>query len=294
MIVGPSLHWGSVMRAMAPQLISVAVLSVAAVWLVDRNGQTWISLPGLPLTVITASLGIFLGFRNNSAYDRWWEARTLWGGMVNEGRTLVRRAGNLGDEALAQSAARHVAGFAQAARRQLRDENPTAELNRIFGDEEGIRFARRRSPAIAVLEEFAQACRVAFNEGRIGENRLVALEDSLSRLTDCYGGCERIKNTPMIRLYDDIPQAMVYIVMALLPFALVKELHWFTPPSALLVAFLFLSLDMIGRTVESPFASTINDVPITAIATNIEADAFAMTGAGPVPEPIRPVDGYLL
>ncbi|RYG35950.1 hypothetical protein EON81_11215 [bacterium] len=278
---------------MAPQLASVVGLSGAVVWLVERNGQTWISLPGLPLTVITASLGIFLGFRNNSAYDRWWEARTLWGAMINESRTLVRRAATFCDEELAQSAARHVAGFAHSARRQLRNENPAGELNRIFGEEAGLRFAHRRSPAIAILEDFARECRVAFKEGRLGENRFVAIEDSLSRLTDCLGGCERIKNTPMIRLYDDIPQAMVYIVMILLPFALVKDLHWFTPPAALLVSFLFLSLDMIGRTVEAPFASTINDVPITSLATVIEADAFAATGAAPVPEPVSAEDGYL-
>lgn len=278
---------------MAPQLASVTALSVSAVLLNLKYGQRWVGLPGLPLAVIGATLGIFLGFRNNSAYDRWWEARNLWGGMVNEGRTLVRRAFEFGGAPLRESAARHVAAFAQAARWRLRGGDPGGDLRRILGDE-GDRLAGRRNPPVAVLESFGGECRAAFARGEIGEIRLAALEDSLSTLTNLYGGCERIKNTPMILLYDAIPQAMVYVVMILVPFALVQDLGWFTPAGALMVSFLFLSLDMIGRTVESPFEGNANDVPIAAIATTIEADAFEAAGLSPIPEAMKPVDGCLL
>lgn len=294
MILRTTLDWGRVLRQVGKQLVAVACISIAATILVHHYKAHSVALPSIPISLYASSLGIFLGFRNNSAYDRWWEGRNLWGTVVNASRTLVRQSIVFGDQAFAREMASLLIAFVHSMRLHLRRQDPVPELQRILSEEDLAFVLPFANMPNAVLTRLGMLVCDGHGQGLYGENRLVALEATLSRLTDCLGGCERIKNTPMIRQYDYIPKVLVYLFIAVLPFALVANLAWFTAPVAVVISFLFLCLDTIGRDVEAPFENTINDVPMTALSTAIEIDLLQMLGERErLPEPAKPTDGIL-
>lgn len=294
MILRTTLDWRRVVQSVGKQLLCVAATSLAITVLVHRYNVRIIALPNFPVSLYAASLGIFLGFRNNSAYDRWWEARNIWGTIVNASRTLVRQSIVFGDKEFAREMASLLIAFVHALRLHLRRQNPLAELKRILNEEDLHYVLAFANLPNAVLTRLGMVVCDGHAKGLYGENRLVALEATLARLTDCLGACERIKNTPMIRQYDYIPKVLVYGLIAVLPFALVSNLAWFTTPVAVVISFLFLMLDTIGRDVEAPFENTVNDIPMTALSTNIEIDLRQMLGERKdLPEPLQPVEGIL-
>ena len=120
-----------------------------------------------------------------------------------------------------------------------------------------------------------------------------AMNQSLDDLVDAQGGAERIKNTPMPRQYDFLPQICAHIFCFLLPLTMVSGLGWFTPLGSTLVGFIFLALDKIGRDLEDPFDNKNNDIPLTAICTTIEINLRQMLGETELPADLKPVDGVL-
>ncbi len=119
------------------------------------------------------------------------------------------------------------------------------------------------------------------------------MNQSLDDLVDAQGGAERIKNTPMPRQYDYLPQVCAHMFCFLLPLVMVSSLGWFTPLGSTLVGFIFLALDKIGRNLEDPFDNTMHDIPLTSITRTIEINLRQMLGETNLPEPLVPVDDIL-
>jgi putative membrane protein len=115
----------------------------------------------------------------------------------------------------------------------------------------------------------------------------------MGNLMDAQGGAERIKNTPMPKQFEFLPQFFVLVYCLMLPVGVVENLGWFTPLGSTLVGFMFLALDKVGRDLEDPFDSSIHDVPITAIATTIEINLRQLLGDSKLPDPEKPIDGVL-
>jgi putative membrane protein len=182
--------------------------------------------------------------------------------------------------------------FLHATRLHLRRQDVYDELRRLVPEQADALFRFRNVPN-AILLHLGDRLRDAFHHGLLGESRLVAMEETMGELTRCLGGCERIKNTPMLRQYDDVPRIGVYLLSFMLPFGLNHALGWLTAPVAVLVAFLFLALDELGRAVEDPFENSINDVPLTALCASVEIDLRQMVGDANLPEPVTAVDGLL-
>jgi ion channel-forming bestrophin family protein len=120
-----------------------------------------------------------------------------------------------------------------------------------------------------------------------------AMDESLNDLIDAQGGSEKIKNTPMPRQYDYLPQIFVHMYCILLPLALVSSLGWLTPLGSTLVGFIFLALDKSGRDVEDPFDNRVHDIPLTAMCRTIEINLRQILGETEIPPDAKPVDGVL-
>ena len=342
-----------------------AVVSAAHV-----AGWRWLDVPALPVSLLAATLGILLGFRNNSGYERWWEARTLWGGVVNQSRTFARQvltfvpaalppvdepsgerragaarvvASRLLDTALGAAAgtswsadgadgavrdrdgaaapatragerdAGHTAGdgspgvsadvrelvyaqigFANALRCHLRREDPSPAIAPFFAPAVVDALRGEQNVPAAVLAWIATRLRRILDGRRTDDTfRLAALDDTLTELTNLLGGCERIKNTPIPRPYDWLPNVMVRLYLLILPLGMVADLGLVTPLVTAVIALLFLSLDAIGRLVETPFENEANDTPMTALCRTIEINLRQMLGERELPSPVQPVDGIL-
>ena len=266
-----------------------------------QAGWTFLGLSSLPLAMIGGALSVFLAFRNNSAYERWWEARKLWGSLVNTSRTFVRQALTLVDQygldEETQDMVRDLGelqiAYVHALRCHLRRQNPFPELERHL-DHETLAWVRQQANVpLALLLRKAQLLRELFDSARIDSFRFTALDQTLTDLCDIQGACERIKGTPLPRQYEYFPRVLVGIYSILLPMGLVEGLGMLTPLASTLVSFIFLALESIGKEIENPFENTVHDTPMSSLSRMIEINLRQSMGQSTVPAEVRPVEGFV-
>ncbi len=265
----------------------------------------WLGVTALPLAIIGGALSVFLAFRNNSAYDRWWEARSLWGSLVNTARTFSRQVLTMVDDEPAEGKALPVRpvskqvlvelqiAYVHALRCHLRRQNPFPELESHLPEEITAHLRTQRNVPIGLLLLKARVLRQYFDEGRIDAFRLTAIDRTLTDLCNVQGACERIKNTPLPRQYHYFPRFLVAVYCAMLPLGLVEGLGMLTPVVSTLVSFIFISLETIGKEIENPFENTVHDTPMSSLTRSIEVNLRQNLGQEILPADVRPVDGFV-
>jgi putative membrane protein len=267
-------------------------------------GWEWLASRSLPLALYGSAIGVIVGFRNNSAYGRWWEARTLWGQIVNNSRSLARQActtfrpaAGENDLGAVREATKRLIyyqiAYVHALRQQLRGLAPWEEIARFVDLPELNSLRAEKNVPLAIQQRIGRFLREARERDWVDGLEWQAMDRNLDDLADAQGGAERIKSTPMPKQYDYFPMLFVQIFCVLLPMGLVEQLGWFTPLGSTLVGFMFLALDKIGRDLEDPFDNTIYDVPLTAITTNIEINLRQLLGETNLPAVAEPVKGVL-
>jgi ion channel-forming bestrophin family protein len=261
-----------------------------------------VSLPDLPLSLMGAALGIFLGFRTNSAYDRWWEARTLWGQLVNQSRSLARQAiaftETHPDRAGVEHWVRvllhtHIA-YVHSLRSHLRREDVLAAMRLHLSGEEVQSLRGTVNIPVSLLRRLGCLVAEGAREKYIDGFQWQRMDETLSALTDVQGGCERIKNTPLPRQYDLFPEFFTFVYCALLPLGLVGRMGLATAPLVVLIAFVFLATNRIGRNIENPFERLPNDIPMTALTVTIETDLRQALNEPVYPAPVQAEHGVLM
>lgn len=297
MIVSRRLDASRILRSVGRPLAVLFAYDAAVAVLYVAWGQRWVGVDDLPLGLLGSALAIILGLRNNIAYARWWEARSLWGSAVNNSRSFARGVlAMLGDGNAAQ--ARRAAlvrlqiAWAQALRLALRRQDPWGELERLLPAEVLDRLRGAANVPFALQAELGRSLAEADREG-LDSVRLAALDGTLSELANAQGGLERIRNTPMPRQLEQFPRVFVAAYCLMLPVGLVHDLGAATPIGSTVIGFAFYVLDQIGRNLEDPFEGTVHDVPMNAITRTIEGDLRQMLGEQDAPRPLAPVDGVL-
>jgi ion channel-forming bestrophin family protein len=263
----------------------------------------WVALPHIPLALFGSAIGVILAFRNQSSYGRWWEARTLWGSLVNNSRSWARQAitvmmplndaeaGEL--KVMQRRMVYHQIAYVHALRQHLRGLEPWTELVPLLSEHELNELRDQKNVPLALQKQMSVLLRECQSRGWVDRAHWLAMDKTLDDLTDAQGGAERIKNTPMPRQYYYYPRLFVQIYCVLLPLALVINMGWYTPLGSTLVGFIFLALDRIGRDLEDPFHNTVYDIPLTSITTTIEVNLRQLLGETTVPKAEVPVDGVL-
>lgn len=288
---------GSILPVIYRQVLALIVLAAAVVyadhrWLhVDRN------LNAVPPTLIGLTLAIFLGFRNNVAYQRWWEARSLWGEMVITLRNLARQTMSLGEglgQAERRVMTRRLIAFAHALRHQLRDSHPAQDLQRWLPAAEAAALAASPNPANALLGMLGHRYAAFAREAQLGDNLFARIDAELGRLSQVLGGCERIQGTPIPFAYILLLHRTVFVYCLLLPFCLVGAVGWLTPPVVGVLAYTFFGLDALGEQIQDPFDTLPNDLPLDAICRSIEISVGELSGEAELPPPLEPRNGVLL
>jgi putative membrane protein len=290
MILPGRAHIGHILRYVGKPLGMLFAWDVAvtAVWyFVDPS---WAEFPALPVTLLGSAIAVYLSFRNTTAYARWWEARTLWGAMVNASRTLAREAATLlPDAAVAAEVARRQVAYVHALRLHLRRQSPWDELAaRLPADEvEHLRQVANVPNAI-----HARTARMVADT-RPEPILLASMTRTLSDISNAQGGMERIKNTPLPQQYASYPAIFTHGFCLLLPLGLVETLGLYTPLGSTVAGFLFLALLQIGNDMQNPFENQEDDVPMTALTRSIEIDLRDGLGERHGLEPVKPVNGIL-
>ena len=284
-------------------LLVLFLYDAAIVLLFQVVGWKWIALPHIPLALFGSAIGLIVAFRNNSSYGRWWEARTIWGGIVNNSRSWARQVltaiapqQESDREAVRAMQCRMVylqIAWVHALRQQLRGQPPLDDLHGLLPEEDLVALAGQKSVPLTLQIWQGELARQALEKDWIDSLQWSALDSTLNDLADLQGGTERIKNTPMPKQYDFFPQLFTKMYCLLLPLGLVLNMGWFTPLGSTLVGFIFLALDRIGRDLEGPFANTIYDIPLSAMSRTIEINLRQAMGERSLPEPLQPVQGVL-
>lgn len=284
---------GSMMKQMLPQLLIVFVLSVVAVWTEGYIFSRKVPLNATPFTLVGVALALFLGFRNSSAYDRWWEGRKLWGSLVNTMRSLTRQALTMtGDASDKREFINMLIAFTYAMRDQLRGDvfSRSAEL---LPPELAAEVDRARYKPFIILRAMGEWVTERQREQAFGEITTTAIDRNLVELSNILGGCERIASTPVPFAYSVMIHRVVYFYCALLPFGLVDAILWMTPPVATVLAYAFIALDSLAAELEMPFGRDDNGLALDAISLNIELSILEMSGEALDRKPLQPV-GYVL
>ncbi|MEG3083964.1 bestrophin family ion channel [Sphingomonas sp. PB2P12] len=252
--------------------------------------------PALPLTLFGTALALFLGFRDNSAYQRWWESRGLWGLMINASRNLARMARNMLPEPEGHDMKRTIVlrqiAYVNALRCQLRKQPAPPEVLRFLSEEEASFALKRTNIANGLLDGTGRRIDIARRNGWIDTIQQTQFEAILVDIANAQGGMERIKNTPLPNQYRFFPSLFTRLFCVLLPIGLVETLGYATPVGSTIAGLMFLAVLQIGDDLVDPFADTIHDVPLNAMCRTIEIDLLQAIG-DPAPEPCTPVKGVL-
>jgi putative membrane protein len=251
-----------------------------------------------PFSLIGIALAVFLGFRNNASYDRWWEARKLWGQLLNESRSLMRQALTLPGHELAETdTAEFVAllsALPHALRHQLRKTDPRDDLAAHLPAALFERVnASRYKPATLMLclGEWVQRQARA---GALDPLAVLAFDRNLNGLSDVIGGCERIASTPLPFAYSVMIHRTVYFFCASLPFGLVDSLGVFTPVFAVFVAYTFMAHEAIASQLEEPFGTDDNDLALSTMSAITEDALRDLRGQPALAVPQPRDDSYQL
>jgi len=292
-------------------------LQVSVIWRLTWKRIAWFALTGtaaaatnhvlhpthdlLPFSAVGAlggALAIFLGFRNNSSYDRWWEARKLWGLHVNMSRVFARQVLTFldGEHAAAMGRElimRHLA-FTNALRMHLRKQpGALKEIETYLPADELALYATTQNLPARLLHHQGERLVAARKSGLMDPFSFFQVERTLTEFANVQGGCERIKNTPLPRQYSFYTRVFMYVYTTLLPFAVVHQLGWMTPLLTVPVCFMFAALEGVGRVNEDPFENRIQDTPMSSLCRTIEINLLEVLGEKDLPAPIQPVDGFL-
>lgn len=303
---------GSVLPKIWRRVVVTTLVAALLTWLEIEYPKFRFSLTPTPFTLIGLPLGIFLGFRNNTSYDRFWEGRKLWGSLVNTSRTLARQlqlfvhvpdlaptqreddARELQKVQAFQAELIHrVMGYVHALRMHLRREEPFTKLAEYLPAEEVERLRGERNVPNAILARLSERLQSAWRWKWIDPFHVMQVDKSLVTLTDIQGGCERIRSTPIPFSYTVLIHRIVAVYCLLLPFGLYQTIGLATPLVVLFVSYAFFGLDAIGDEIEDPFGTDLNDLPLLSISTNIEGDLRQRIGEAP-PAAIAPIGDQLL
>lgn len=265
-------------------LIVVSIYAIAIAIVYDTFHFTRITIPLSVPMILGTVISLLLGFRSNQAYDRWWEARIIWGAIVNDSRTISRQIltfvdSNYQDEEAQQFKERFIRrqmAWTYVLGRFLRKEKPLQGLKSYMVEDELMFASRYSNPPAAILELHGKDIRYALNKGWINEYQQVELDKSLTRLCDSMGKCERIKNTVFPATYSLYIHFAMNLFIMLLPFGLLEYFGYMEVPIVIAIAASFMLIEKMAIHLQDPFENKPTDTPMTTISRNIERDLKQM------------------
>ncbi|MBP0939854.1 bestrophin family ion channel [Pseudomonas alliivorans] len=267
--VGWSLFW---------LLIWDVIVTVDFMLYLERK----ITLPSMPLTLLGSALVVLTSFRNSSAYNRWWEARTLWGALVNSSRSFARQVLTLVEDdegginpVKATLLRRHVA-YVKCLSAHLKGGHCGDEVQALIPREEFERRFDTNNFPNDLLNTSAALLAKEYQSGRLDSIRLARLESTMVDISNCQGGMERIANTPLPYPYVAFPRLFITLFCLIVPIGLVETLGWFTPLASTVVGFMLLAIEKIGTDLQSPFKASEHEIQMTALCANIERNLDSM------------------
>jgi putative membrane protein len=243
----------------------------ALVGLLHRVSE-WEGIEATHVSFAGGALALLLVLRTNGGYERWWEARRLWGGIVNQSRNVVIKALAYVDDMDARaSIVKLTIAFAHACRETLRGERDLVATHALLTADEGARVRVAEHAPSAIAHLLARIFEDARRRGKLSDFGFVQLDREVSLLIDHLGGCERILRTPMPRVHTIKLRRFILLYLLGLPFAVASSSVFTSAFVTMLVSYPMLGIDRIGQELENPFSpERASHLPLDAICQTIE------------------------
>jgi putative membrane protein len=232
-----------------------------------------------PYELIGAALAVLLMLRTNTGYDRWYEGRKLWGGIVNQSRNLAQIGLAYGpeDPKWRDKFVRWTAAFSHSCRHSLRGQTSLEDMRVLLGDEETDALAAAQHKPMYVAQRLAKMLRQAVDDGQMDRFAFMEAEQQRCLLIDHIGACERIMKTPLAKALSVKIRRFLFLYLCALPFGIFDRADFMTPLIVMLVAYPLLALDQISVELQNPFSqSRVSHLPLDDICRTIQTNVLAM------------------
>lgn len=271
-----SLAWRD---SVSPRILLLSLLAGLYAFLISIVDIYYFDLPHFSVTPFEYTgvvLGMVMVFRTNSGHDRWWEARKLWGNIVNQSRNLLLLSWNYGkgDIDWCKDMSKWVVIFAYATKESLRLQKNFADVKHLLTADELDKLTKAAHMPVFVSDKIAGLIAEARANQLLDDFTFLEFEKQRAALIDSLGGCERILKTPMPLVYVIKLKRFILLYMLLLPLSLLEPLGLMTAPVTFLIAYPFFSLDQIGYELQRPFATrSLSHLPLDMICNGIKSNS---------------------
>jgi ion channel-forming bestrophin family protein len=302
MLLKKNIPIGYVFGKVKIELIIILMYSLAIAVIHEWFLEVPISIPLAVPAVLGTVISLLLGFRSNQAYDRWWEARQVWGAIVNDSRTLARQVLNFTESQYEedevhqwrQRMIRRQIAWCYSLGQSLRRMNPTNGLDKYLSRREMEYLTRFNNVPMALLDQHGKDLRRALEEGYINRYQQMEIDKTLTRLCDAMGKCERIKNTVFPSTYSLYIHFSLLLFICMLPFGVIDYFGFLEVPFVVAISASFLLIEKMAIHLQDPFENKPTDTPMTAIAGTIEKDLKQLLNDQDLPEEKRQEKYYYI
>lgn len=278
-------------------LVYVLIVSLIVLFITEKYEDL---LPEMPLTIpafIGTAISILLSFKLSQSYDRWWEARKIWGAIVNDSRSFVIQLQTLtagGNDALIKKIARRQIAWCYSLGQSLRGLDPVKNLDKYISTQELEEIQQHQNKPLALLQLHGKDIRELKEKKQLNIFAQLQLDNTLVRLCDAQGKSERIKTTVFPVTYRLFLHAIIYLFVITLSISLKDIGYQFEIPLLVLISAALLLLEKSATHMQDPFENRPTDTAVTAIARTIEINIMQLLKEPGVPDPQRPEKFYLL
>lgn len=285
-------------------LVATCTITFVCTYFLDTEKLKYLTYPA---GVVGTALAFLIGFRNNSAYDRWWEARKIWGKLINDSRHFGLKTisfvgnhwnSNLSEQDIKSTQKRliyrHIA-FVWAVNKHLRKLDWKETISPFLSKDEFNDLQKEQHIPLALLKYQVLDIKSLYEQDYFEDFRHLSFDSIMENFNDALGKSERIKNTVFPMQYNWYMQYAIWVFLTLLPLSLAGYLGLWFAPFSLLVGYVFILLEYLGRHIENPFENNPNDTPLDALSRTIEINLREVLGESQLPPAIEPQEGkYLL
>ena len=286
--------YGTILPKVMLALLCVIGISGVLVYLSLHRIVSLPEVPAIGFTIFGVILSIFLSFRNNASYERWWEGRKLWGALIANSRHLSRDSHVLAVDARRVLMYR-VMLFSHLLRDRLRQQAQdfseyAGQVN--FTEQELNQLRAHLNAPQYMLERIQQDLVMRMKKGELSDILYQGLKQHITELGNIHAGCDRIASTPLPFAYSVLLHRAVYVFCFILPFSLSANLGVWTPLLVGVIAYLVLGLDALSNELEEPFGTQDNDLALDSIVRVIEREMRDSLGDD-IPDAIHATRGQL-
>lgn len=303
MLLEKTLPVTYIIKKIQKDVINVLVISVIFYMLKTHFLE---QLPVIPLhlvTILGTSISLILAFRINQSYDRWWEARKIWGAIVNDSRSFIMQISSfISDNNLSnpehqtrqQKIAHRQIAWCYCLGQSLRDTDPLANMQNYLSKDDLEYIGKHNNKPNALLMLHANDVKHLYNSRIINHVQQIQLDSTIMRLCDSMGKCERIKSTVFPRTYSLIVHFFIYMFVVVLSLGLLETVGWYEIPILTVIASVFFLIEKTAIHMQDPFKNRPTDTAVTAIARTIEINIRQLLSEKNIPEPVKPEGYYLM